>query len=128
MKGSFISKFSGDTTGVARCPGPTNPGAAGGTLTTRLILRCCDMSSPSEINSPFTQNAYPTALAPFECRIADHAPSTQVLFLSHCDAIYSCVAALALKMPLKLSRYCRKTRIHNTQATRAGAMVPGDIV
>src|ERR1700758_5644804 len=52
MKGSFISKFSGDTTGAARCPGPTNPGAAGGTLTTRLILRCCDMSSPSEINSP----------------------------------------------------------------------------
>ena len=31
--------------------------------------------------------------------------------------------AFALKMPLKLSRYCRKTRIHNTQATRAGAMV-----
>jgi hypothetical protein len=41
---------------------------------------------------------------------------------------YACVAAFALKMPLKLSRYCRKTRIHNTQATRAGAMVLGDIV
>jgi hypothetical protein len=47
---------------------------------------------------------------------------------SLCDAIYSCVAAFALKMPLKLSRYCRKTKIHNTEATRAGAMVPGDIV
>jgi hypothetical protein len=46
----------------------------------------------------------------------------------HCDAIYACVAAFAVKMPLKLSRYCRKTRIHNTEATRAGAMVPGDIV
>src|SRR5579872_1451105 len=62
MKGSFISKFSGDTTGAARCPGPTNPGAAGGTLTTRLILRCCDISSPSEIiRVPYrrscTQNA-----------------------------------------------------------------------
>src|SRR5580704_970468 len=68
------------------------------------------------------------ALAPFECRTADHALSTQVPFLSYCDAIYACVAAFALKMPLKLSRYCRKTRIHNTQATRAGAMVPGDIV
>src|ERR1700747_63839 len=68
------------------------------------------------------------ALAPFECRIVDHALSTQVPFLSCCDAIYSCVAAFALKMPLKLSRYCRKTKIHNTQATRAGAMVPGDIV
>src|SRR6202008_3543606 len=68
------------------------------------------------------------ALAPFECRIADHALSTQVPFLSYCDAIYACVAAFALKMPLKFSRYCRKTRIHNTQATRAGAMVPGDIV
>jgi DNA invertase Pin-like site-specific DNA recombinase len=44
------------------------------------------------------------------------------------DVIYACVAAFALKMPLKLSRYCRKTRIHNTQATSAGAMVPGDIV
>src|ERR1700733_746997 len=68
------------------------------------------------------------ALAPCECRIADHAISTQVPFLSYCDAIYACVAAFALKMPLKLSRYCRKTRIHNTQATRAGAMVAGDIV
>src|SRR6476620_4688220 len=128
MKGSFISKFSRDTTGAARCPGPTNPGAAGGTLTTRLILRCCDMSSPSEINSPLTQNAAERAVAPFEWRIADHALSTQVPFLSYCDAIYACVAAFALKIPLKLSRYCRKTRIHNTQATRAGAMVPGDIV
>src|ERR1700675_231362 len=44
MKGVVISKFSGDTTGAARCPGPTNPGAAGGTLTTRLIPRSCDMS------------------------------------------------------------------------------------
>src|ERR1700746_162037 len=61
MKGSFISKFSVDTTGAARCPGPTNPGAAGGTVTTRLILRCCDMSSPSEINSPFPQNTYRTS-------------------------------------------------------------------
>src|SRR5690348_17026742 len=52
MKGSFISKFSGDTTGAARCPGPTNPVAAGGTLTTRLILRCCDISSPSEKSIP----------------------------------------------------------------------------
>src|SRR5271169_1799528 len=52
MKGSFISKFSGDTTGAARCPRPTNPGATGGTLTTRLIPRCCDMFSPSEINFP----------------------------------------------------------------------------
>ena len=67
-------------------------------------------------------------LVPFECRIADHALSTQVSFLSYCDAVYACVAAFALKMPLKLSRYWRKTRIHNTQATRAGAMVPGDIV
>src|ERR1700745_2012416 len=128
MKGSFILKFSGDTTGAARCPGPTNPGAAGGTLTTRLILRCCDMSSPSGINSPSLKNLTEQALVPLKCRIADHALSTQVPFLSHCDAIYACVAAFALKMPLKLSRYCRKTRIHNTQATRAGAMVPGDIV
>lgn len=66
--------------------------------------------------------------APSECRSADHALSTQVPFLSYSDAIYACVAAFALKIPLKLSRYCRKTRIHNTQATRAGAMVPGDIV
>src|SRR5579862_7595297 len=51
MKGSFISKFSGDTTGAARCPGPTNPGATGGTLTTRLIPRCCDMSSPLLLKS-----------------------------------------------------------------------------
>lgn len=29
MKGSFISRVSGDTTGAARCPGPTNPGADG---------------------------------------------------------------------------------------------------
>src|SRR5579864_6531617 len=50
-----------------------------------------------------------------------------VPFIS-CDAVYACVAPFALKIPLKLSRYCRKTRIHNTQATRAGAMVSGDIV
>src|SRR5579864_385420 len=68
------------------------------------------------------------ALAPFECRIADHALSTQVPFLSYCDAIYACVAAFALKMPLKLSRYCRKTRIHNTHAISAGAMLLGAIV
>jgi hypothetical protein len=43
-------------------------------------------------------------------------------------ASYACVAGFALKMPAKLSRYCRKTRIHNTQATSAGAMVPGAIV
>jgi hypothetical protein len=48
--------------------------------------------------------------------------------LSDCEAIYACVAGFALKMPLKLSRYCRKTRIHNTQATSAGAMLPGAIV
>ena len=42
--------------------------------------------------------------------------------------IYGYVAGFALKMPLNLSRYCRKTRIHNTQATSAGVMVPGAIV
>ena len=89
--------------------------------------RCCcrngeDMSQQRSISRVVN------ALAPFECRIADHALSTQVPFLSYSDAIYACIAAFALKMPLKLSRYCRKTRIHNTQATRAGAMVPGDIV
>ena len=42
--------------------------------------------------------------------------------------IYRCVAGFALKMPLKFSRYCRKTRIHNTQATSAGAMPSGAIV
>src|ERR1700675_4690598 len=45
--------------------------------------------------------------------------------LSYRETIYACVAGFALKMPLKLSRYCRKTRIHNTQATSAGAMLPG---
>src|ERR1700685_4579967 len=85
MKGWFISKFSGDTTGAARCPGPTNPGSAGGTLTTRLILRCCDMSSPSEINSPFTQNAAERAAAPFEWRIADHALSGEAPFILRCN-------------------------------------------
>src|SRR5579864_4661401 len=128
MKGSFISKLSGDTTGAARCPGPTNPGAAGGTLTTRLIPRSCDMSSPSQIKFPSLKTVTERALAPFECCIADHALSTQVPFLSYCDAIYACVAAFALKMPLKLSRYCRKTRIHNTHAISAGAMLLGDIV
>src|SRR5579864_8145855 len=123
MKGSFISKFSGDTTGAARCPGPTNPGAAGGTLTTRLILRCCDMSSPSEINYRHSK------------RLLNGVPHRRswtyrggpVPFI-YCDAIYACVAAFALKMPLKLSRYCRKTRIHNTHAISAGAMLLGAIV
>src|SRR5579871_391177 len=128
MKGSFISKFSGDTTGAARCPRPTNPGDTGGTFTTRLILRCCDMSSPSEINSPFRQNAYRTGGCAVRMPIADHALIREAPCRPYCDAIHACVAALALKMPLKLSRYCRKTRIHNTQATSAGAIVPGDIV
>jgi hypothetical protein len=44
------------------------------------------------------------------------------------EAIYAWVAGFALKMPLKLSRYRRKTRTHNTQATSAGAMLPGAIV
>ena len=45
------------------------------------------------------------------------------------NAIYACVAGLALKMPLKLSRYCRKTRIHST-AGRPGRerCSPGAIV
>src|ERR1700688_1762817 len=126
MKGSVISKFSGDTTGAARCPGPTNPGAAGGTLTTRLIPLCCDMTSPSDINSRSLKTLAERAVAPFDCRIADYALSREAPCLSYC--IYACIAAFALKMPLKLSRYCRKTTIHNTQATSAGAMVPGDIV
>ena len=41
---------------------------------------------------------------------------------------YACVAGFPLKIPLNLSRYCRKTRIHNPQATSAGAMLPGAIV
>src|ERR1019366_2035611 len=40
MNGSLRTKSSGDTTGAVRCPGPTNPGASGGTMTTRAILRC----------------------------------------------------------------------------------------
>src|SRR6266478_9341852 len=77
MKGSFISKFSGDTTGAARCPGPTNPGAAGGTLTTRLMLRFCDMSSPSESTPRSLKTLAERAVAPFECRITDHALSRE---------------------------------------------------
>ena len=60
---------------------------------------------------------------------ADHALRSKATpCLSYCEAIYACVAGFVLKMPLKLSRYCRKTRIHNTQATSAGAMLPGAIV
>src|SRR5580658_5185942 len=109
MKGSVISKFSGDTTGAARCTGPTNPGAAGGTVTTRLIPRCCDMTSPSYIDSRSLKTLAERAVAPFDRRIADHALSGEAPFLSYHDAIYACIAAFALKMPLKLSRYCRKT-------------------
>jgi hypothetical protein len=59
----------------------------------------------------------------------DHAlRSKETWCLSYCEAIYACVAGFVLKMPLKLSRYCRKTRIHNTLATSAGAMLPGAIV
>ena len=35
---------------------------------------------------------------------------------------------VALKILLKLERYCRKTRIHNTQATSAGGILAGAIV
>src|ERR1700731_36885 len=101
MKGSVISKFSGDTTGAARCPGPTNPGAAGGTLTTRLIPRSCDMSSLSQITFPSLKTVTAGALAPFECCIADHTSDTQVRFVPYCEALYACVAGFALKMPLK---------------------------
>src|SRR4029077_11642128 len=70
-------------TGAARCPGPTNPGAAGGTLTTRLILRCCDMSSPSEINSPFNQNAYRTGACatrvPYRRSCTQHASTIPLI-------------------------------------------------
>jgi hypothetical protein len=38
---------------------------------------------------------------------------------------YICVVGFAVKMLLKLSRYRRKTSIHSTQATRAGAMLAG---
>jgi hypothetical protein len=59
----------------------------------------------------------------------DHAlRSKETPCLAYCEAIYACVAGFTLKMRLKLSRYCRKTRIHNTQATSAGAMLPGAIV
>jgi hypothetical protein len=44
------------------------------------------------------------------------------------ETIYARVAGFAVKMPLKLSRYCRKTSTHNMQATSAGAMVLGDMV
>src|SRR5580658_3163475 len=40
MNGSLRRKSSGDTTCAAKCPGPTNPGASGGTVTTRAIRRC----------------------------------------------------------------------------------------
>src|ERR1700751_4217101 len=90
---------------------------------TALLRHVFSLSIPVHSKTPAER-----AVAPFECRIADHAHSTQVPFLSYCDAIHACVAALAVKMPLKLSRYCRKTRIHNTQATSAGPMVPGAIV
>src|SRR5260370_17244987 len=66
------------------------------------------------------------ALAPFECRIADHALSTQVPFLSYCDAIYACVAAFALKIPLNLWPYSSKTTIHNTQPTTPAPTLPAD--
>ena len=46
----------------------------------------------------------------------------------NCESSYVRVAGFALKMPLKLLRYCRKTRIHNRQATSAGAMLSGAIV
>src|ERR1700758_3282237 len=117
MKGSFISKFSGDTTGAARCPGPTNPGAAGGTLTTRLILRCCDMSPPSETNSPSLKTLAEGAVAPFDCPIADQYLTRGGTVPPILRRNLPCAAAFALKIPLKLSRYCKKTRIHNTQAT-----------
>jgi hypothetical protein len=42
-----------------------------------------------------------------------------------CDALHGCVAGFALKIPLKLLRYWRKTSIQSTEATRAGAMLAG---
>ena len=35
-----------------------------------------------------------------------------------CEAIYACVEGSPLRSPLNLSRYYRKIRIHNPQATR----------
>src|ERR1700688_2962743 len=68
MKGSVISKFSGDTTDAARCPGPTKPGAAGGTFTTRLIPRRCDMFPPSviDLSGSFGNRLLNGRFAPFK--------------------------------------------------------------
>ena len=68
-----------------------------------------------------------TLLAEFESHSLRHTYSEAPCF-SCCEAIYACVAGLALKMPLKLSRYCRKTSTHSTEATSAGAMLDGAIV
>ena len=45
-----------------------------------------------------------------------------------CDLIHGRVAGFARKIPLKLSRNCRKTSTQSTAATRAGAMVSGESV
>src|ERR1700687_5461873 len=105
MKGSFISKSSGDTTGAARCPGPTNPGAGGGTFTTRLIPRRCDMFSPSEINFPvhlylFAERAL-CAIRVVPYRRRSRSSHKETPCLPYCDAIHPCVAGFALKMLLK---------------------------
>src|ERR1700722_19757444 len=70
MKGSVISKLSGDTTGAARCPGPTKPGAACGTFTTRLIPRRCDMFPPSviDLSGSFGNRLLDARFAPFKPR------------------------------------------------------------
>ena len=38
---------------------------------------------------------------------------------------YPCTTGFAARTLLKLSRYCRKTTTHSTQATSAGAMLAG---
>src|SRR6266566_2459606 len=69
MNGSLRANSSGDTTRAARCPGPTNPGASGGTVTTRAIRRCGFMMTSVDTDSRFglvlrirkSQTAHPSS-------------------------------------------------------------------
>ena len=100
---------------LLRCPGPTSPGTASGTLTTRLIPRCCDMFSPSETNSRSLGNGLLNGIRVVQLR-RDHAiRSKETPCLSYCEAIHACVAGFALKMPFV--RDSKKPRVVSTHGS-----------